>query len=145
MPEPRIVDGLVAGAIAGLAQAVTLSVLTALQGKGLSWFFILIGYIFRPYAATPDTHAGAVIRGFVTHMIITTVLGGLFGLLAGWLPGGLSVWLAGVVYGVIVWAVGRFLLLAVIDPTLHDKMNTGLFLLAHLVYGGMLGLWLQRS
>lgn len=145
MPQFRLVEGLIGGGVAGLAQAVVLALGAVLLGKAASWFFTLIGYVFRPYADTPDTHAQAVLRGFATHMVITVVLGGLFGVLAPLLPPALPLWLWGVIYGVIIWAVGRYVLLSIIDPTLHRQFNTVFFLVTHFVYGGVLGWWLQRS
>jgi hypothetical protein len=145
VPELTLVDGLMAGGVAGLVQAVALAVGAALTGQGPFSFFILMGYIFRPYAATPDAHALSIVRGILAHIAITILLGGVFAMIARWLPLPAPMWMWGVLYGILVWAVGRFFLLAIIAPTLHDKFNTWLFLVTHFVYGGMLGLWLQRS
>ena len=132
------VDGLISGVAAGLLMAVFL--LGAGGLAGLGWEAVLRQ--FDP-GVTPSPLTGAV-----THLAVSGVYGILFASL--WRPlgrfrGALPAWLAGLVYGVLLW-----LLAATITGARAGQGGGWLagipplqLAVAHLVYGLCLG-WLVR-
>ena len=141
-----ILNGLIAGAVAGIAQAIVAMVITFFTGHGLFWPLINIGYMFRPAADPPlDDDAGTIVKGLVIHVVVTALLGVLFALIALVLAdiGFIPLWLWGILYAVIIWAIDVLGLLRAIDPTMDRNFNYAIFLISHLVYGAVLGWWLM--
>jgi hypothetical protein len=130
------VDGLLSGVAAGVLMAVLLLAAGALGGHGWDWVLRQ----FDPGAApTP-------LMGAVTHLAIAGVYGILFASL--WrliapIGGRLPAWLAGLIFGVLLW------LLAAGVNTARANLGGGWLLgipaaqlaAAHLLYGASLG-WL---
>ncbi len=130
------VDGLLAGALAGAVMAAYLVVAGVVQGEALGTMLAR----FDPQAAASP------VVGLFTHLAVASVYGAIFGL--GWRA--ISrvwpqrfVWLAGLVYGLLLLGLAQTLLLPgavsalrVIAP-LH-------FALAHGLYGLALGFGLAQ-
>jgi hypothetical protein len=124
------VDGLLAGAIAGLFMAGYLVLVSVVGGSG--WQPVLIA--FDPAGASPAT-------GIITHLAVAAVYGVVFAVAWRWLVRiwpGLPVWAAGPGYGFILWALAALTLASRPEaggagwlqslPALH-------FAVAHLAYG----------
>lgn len=130
------VDGLLAGVIAGLAMAITLLVASLVYGRSLmeAQSLISVGVTAEPTL------------GLLSHLAVSGVYGIVFGLmdyliLGKWLKQvslGSSA-LLGLIYGVILWFIAVFFLLpGSISPM--QSLPMSLLLIAHLVYGLVLGL-----
>ena len=83
--------------------------------------------------------AGIITKGLLIQMVVTMMLGVLFALVVPFLP----VWVWGVLFGVLIWVLDVAGLLKLIDPTMSANFSMGLFFITHLVFGGVLGWWLQ--
>jgi hypothetical protein len=88
----------------------------------------------------PDFNLGPLILGIMGHMMNSIILGLIFVALAYYLTrsiGGLLV--LGMMYGAAVFAVMWWLIVPAVDPAMQE-VNGALFLIGHLMYGGVLGL-----
>jgi len=125
-----VVDGLLRGIAAGLVMAVVLVVVELLQGQSAA---TTLGRFGLNGPATP-------IAGLLGHLAVAAVYGGVWGfvwlVVRRWLP--IPTWLAGLVYGLVLFAVGQVLLRAAGSPLL--ELSTLSLVLAHAVYGLVLGL-----
>ena len=131
------VDGLLAGAVAGIAMAVYLVVAGLLAGEGPA----VVLARFDPSGAG----AASPLIGAVMHLAVSAVYGLLFGLiyrligrdrLAGRAAGALM----GLVYGLVLLLVAQGLALISASVPLRE-ISALHFALAHLIYGLLLG-WL---
>jgi hypothetical protein len=134
------IDGLFAGAIAGLAMAGYLTLTALLRGEG----FVTLFNRFAP------TQASEPLAGFLMHLAVSGIYGILFGIL--WAltshmhslePLFRHAALLGVLYGVILFFLAWYLLL----PASNSQLLKVPFFdlgLAHIIYGAMLGFLTQR-
>lgn len=132
------VDGLLAGLAAGVAMTLFLLGAGLLGGTAPA---VLLGY-FDPAGE------GNWLNGLLGHLAVSAVYGVGFALLRGgvvrlWLAAPRYSWLLGVVYGLVLWGLARGVGLTAVDSPLH-QIAPLVFALAHLVYGAVLGYWLQR-
>jgi hypothetical protein len=155
-PLPDIIGlgGAIAGLIGGLAMALVAALISLVQGQDI-WLeakeiaIVLLG----PQAATqPGFAALPVLIGTMIHLIISMLLGALFGIVTRRVFHLTSDFgtplLAGLVYGMLIWLVTYFFVLPTINPQLHDSMYAPGFIIQHIVYGIVTGLcytWLRPS
>lgn len=143
----RIREGIVGGIVAGMVMAMV-AMLYALATQGdLLAPVKQMGALFFP----ADTGSVAsVAAGLMLHMMTTAIFGVVFVLLArslsigDWplVPGFGPIALAGMIYILIEWATAAFLILPAIDrPLLATFASVG-GLVAHVMYGIVLGAWL---
>lgn len=127
-------SGLVYGLAAGLAMVALLAVLGLLQGQTLA---ATAGFFSPSGQSQPLT-------GLLGHLAVSGVYGAIFGIV--WrLAGGrlrLPAWLAGLVYGVLLWGVAQ-LLARTVAPALAQIAPWAL-LAGHLVYGLALGVLFRK-
>lgn len=125
-----VVDGLLRGIVAGLAMAAVLVFAELLQGQPPGSTLSRFG-LNGP--ATP-------IAGLLGHLAVAAVYGGVWGfvwlVVRRWLP--LPAWLGGLIYSLVLFALGQVLLRAAGSPLL--EISTLSLVLAHVVYGLVLGL-----
>jgi len=135
------VDGLLAGAAAGIAMAVYLVVAGLLAGEGPA----VVLARFDPSGAG----AASPLIGAVMHLAVSAVYGLLFGLicrligrdrLAGRATGALM----GLVYGLALLLVAQGLALISTEVPLRE-ISTVHFAVAHMIYGLGLGWLVARS
>jgi hypothetical protein len=128
------VDGLLLGLLAGLAMALYLGGAALAMGERLSVMFS------RFTVTATDSPLG----GFVLHLAVSGIYGLVFGfvcrLICRWPR---LVWLAGLAYGGLLWLFATLVLLPGSGSPLAEIPGVHLAL-AHLVYGGGLGLAMQR-
>jgi hypothetical protein len=152
-PLPDIVGlgGALAGLGGGLAMAIVAAILTAAAGGDI-WHqpkLIATTVLGQSALAQPGFAAGPVIVGSLIHLIISALLGALFGIITRRMlhltsDFGTPV-LAGLIYGMLTWAVAYFIVLPVINPAL-TQIYAPAFIIQHLVYGmvtGILYTWLR--
>ena len=125
-----VVDGLLRGIVAGLAMAGVLVLAELLQGQPPGSTLSRFG-LNGP--ATP-------VAGLLGHLAVAAVYGGVWGFVwlfvRRWLP--LPAWLAGIIYSLVLFALGQVLLRAAGSSLL--ELSTLSLVLAHGVYGLVLGL-----
>ena len=153
-PLPDIVGlgGAIAGLGGGLAMAVVGAIISAsldgdiwLEAKQIATVF------YGPSVATvPGFAAGPIIVGTLLHMIVSAVLGALFGIVTRRVLHLTSDFgtplMAGLIYGMLIWLVGYLVVLPLVNPLLRNSTYAPAFIIQHLVYGAVTGLiytWLR--
>jgi|WetSurMetagenome_2_1015567.scaffolds.fasta_scaffold09827_6 hypothetical protein len=133
------VDGLLAGAAAGIAMAVYLMVAGLLAGEGPA----------SVLARFDPARQGAPLIGAVIHLAVSAVYGLLFGLIyrlvgRGRLSGRTAGALIGLVYGLMLLLLAQGLTFIGAGTTLRE-IPVVQFAIAHLIYGLVLGWLVARS
>ncbi len=132
------VDGLIAGILAGMAMAAYLVLAGLLSGVPAA---VTMGR-FDP------GQAGNWAAGTVAHLAVSGIYGVVFALLFGaLLRVGPSLrrfgWLAGLVYGLLLFAFARGILFAALPSDMLEFAAVQL-LVGHLIYGLLLGFEVSR-
>ena len=131
------VDGLLAGGGAGVLMAAYLIVAGLVMGETVG---VVLGR-FDP------GQGGAPLVGALAHLATAGVYGVIFGLLGRFVPRGwrgrVPGWLAGLVYGLALFAVALVLLPAVASPL--QEIPRLHFAVAHVIYGLTLGFLFHRK
>ncbi len=132
------VDGLLAGAGAGIAMAVYLVVIGLLTGEGPA----------RMLARFDPAGSASPVAGALIHLAVSAVYGLLFGIIyrlvgRGRLAGRAAGVLLGLAYGLALLLVAQALTLTGAGATLRG-IPTVHFAIAHLIYGGVLGWLISR-
>lgn len=133
------IDGLLAGIGAGLAMALLLVVAVALSGDSP----VAVMQRFDPLGSDN------LVTGTLAHLAVSAIYGAIFGLLflvAIRLRPALSRfgWLAGLVYGLLLYAIARGAFSAGVDSGLADY-STPVLLLSHALYGLVAGFLVGRK
>jgi hypothetical protein len=135
------VDGLLAGAAAGMAMAAYLAAIGLVAGEGPA----VVLARFDPSGAG----AASTLIGAVMHLAVSAVYGLLFGLIyrltgRGRLAGRAAGALMGLVYGLALLLVAQGLASTSAGVPLREISGVH-FALAHLIYGLVLGWLVSRS
>jgi hypothetical protein len=132
-----VVKGLFNGFIAGMGMAIVL------VGAGLAGSVPVDSTLAR----FAPVSGGSLLTAIMAHLAVSGIYGLVFGLLWSsairWLRLDQSLWpaiLTGTVYGLLLWLGAQYILLPTTGAAL-GFLPAGQFLLAHLVYGLILG-WL---
>ncbi len=143
-PRGRFTPGATGGILGGLVMALFSMSVSFLQGPGLWMPVKLIGGFVMDQRAINQVgfDLTPIATGLVIHFIVSAVLGGLFSLLTARLPD-VTITLYGVVYALLVWFVGLFFVLPIVDPLLVNGTNPVLFGVSHIIYGVILGGWVS--
>ena len=152
-PLPDIVG--LGGAIAGLGGGVAMAIVGAIISASLNGDIWLeskqIAAILYGPAATAQAGfvAGPVIVGTLLHLIVSAVLGALFGITTRRVLHLTSEFgtllMAGLIYGLLIWMAAYFVVLPSFNPSLRETYAPA-FVVQHLVYGAVTGLiytWLR--
>jgi len=152
-PLPDIVGlgGALAGLGGGLAMAIVGAIISASLGGDI-WLEAkqIAAVVYGPSAAAqPGFAAGPVLVGTLLHLIVSAALGALFGIVARRTLHLTSEFgtmvMGGLIYGMLIWLVGYFVVLPLINPPLRETYAPA-FIVQHLVYGAVTGLlytWLR--
>jgi len=150
-PLPDVVGlgGAIAGLAGGVAMAVVAALLSASMGQDIWHESKRIAVIvYGPAAlAVSGFDPGPVLVGTLIHLLVSALLGALFGIVTRrWLhltsDFGTPV-MAGLVYGLLIWMVAYFLVLPVLNPALLEVYAPA-FIIQHVAYGVVLGLVYMR-
>jgi len=98
----RAVASMLQGLIGGLLMGVILMLGDLVAGHSL----LEAIDVFNPFGQQ------AALQGWLLHLGVSAVYGVLFGLLLPIVPKGVPGWLAGLVYGTLLFALARYVLLA---------------------------------
>ena len=132
------VDGLLAGVGAGLLMAAYLLVVGLASGESVA---AILGRF------DPSANAAAPV-GIMAHLAVSGVYGAIFGLgrrlALAWKPfQAVPGWVTGLGYGMALWFLAKSgLLLGGASPL--RQISAVHFMLAHLIYGGALGVLSHR-
>jgi len=151
LPDVIGLGGAIAGLAGGVAMAVVAALLSASMGQDI-WHESkrIAAIVYGPAALTgPGFDLGPVLVGTLIHLLVSAILGALFGIVTRRLlhltsDFGTPV-MAGLVYGLLIWMVAYFVVLPVLNPALLD-VYTPAFIIQHVTYGVVLGLvymWLR--
>ena len=130
-----------AGLLAGLAGALSIMVVVAailvLSGQDIWTAARLIAVVVYG----PDAAIGLapIVVGTAIHLLMGSVLGTVFARVLPCMPR--NIWVvAGLLYGIVAWLVSTFLVLPIVaPPMIAADANVNVLLLAHVVYGLVLG------
>ncbi len=142
METRRIV---VAGLIASVVMGMIEMIFEAVAGDGFWSPILYIGAtVLRGLQSLQPPvgfHFGGVILGLMGHMMNSVILGWIFAaLIARRIAGRGSLIVSGAIYGFIVYLAMWYVVLPAVDPVMLN-LNASLFVLAHLMWGAVLG-WL---
>ena len=80
--------------------------------------------------------------GTILHLTISVAIGLLFAVLLPMLPGHPLLW--SLIAGGVLWVFADVVLLLPLNPIMSSLVNVPSFIVAHLVYTIILGLWVSR-
>jgi len=151
LPDVIGLGGAIAGLAGGLAMAIVAALISASMGEDI-WHESkrIAAIVYGPAAlAGPGFDLGPVLVGTLIHLIVSALLGAIFGIVTRrWLhltsDFGTPV-MAGLVYGLLIWMVAYFAVLPLINPALLEIYPPA-FIIQHVAYGVVLGLvymWLR--
>jgi hypothetical protein len=136
-------------AIAGLGGGIAMAIVAALiaiSRQGDIWLEAkqIAAVVYGPAAITqPALATNAVLLGSLLHLIVSALLGLLFGLLSHRVlrlttDFGMAL-LTGMIYGMLIWLLAYFVILPQIDAALLETYVPA-YIVQHIVYGVVTGL-----
>ena len=133
-------QGALGGLIAGIVMAMVAMLYTFIAQGDLLAPLKQMGATFFP----ADSGSGAsLVAGLVLHMMMSIAFGVVFALIANGRIGGVGpLVLAGMIFIAVEWAIARFVVLPVVDRPLVATFGASGGILAHLMFGIVLGGWL---
>ncbi len=133
-------EGGTGGLIGGVVMAMVAMTYTLVAQGDLLAPLKQMGALF--FAIDPGS-ALSMIAGLMLHMVMSITFGIVFALLVqGRASGYLPLPIAGMIFSVVEWAFASYVVLPAIDrPLLATFAATG-GIVAHLMYGAVLGLWI---
>jgi hypothetical protein len=151
LPDVIGLGGALAGLAGGLAMAVVAALISASMGQDI-WHEPkrIAAIVYGPAAfATSGFEPGPVLVGTLIHLLVSALLGAIFGIVTRrWLrltsDFGTPV-LAGLIYGLMIWLVAYFAVLPLLNPALLE-IYAPAFIIQHAVFGIVMGLvymWLR--
>ncbi|MGI8916538.1 MAG: hypothetical protein ACR2JY_22660 [Chloroflexota bacterium] len=127
--------GMIGGIIAGIVMWILMSIVTLVTGQGLWAFLKWVGD-----AISGDSwqgfNAGDVFTGLVIHLIVSLILGALFGVIVlPFVSTPRQLLSAGLVWGIVVWVLLGLLGVAVVNPTMSQEVPVVPWCIVNLLYG----------
>ena len=129
----RAVDGLLPGIAAGVVMIGYLVLNGLMNG-------VRVSQMLANFSPAGDS----AFSGLLTHLAVSSVYGLLFSLLVGRLDGRRVILAGGLLYGLVLFAVGNALLIPIMMEALANFGSLAL-LVAHLLYGVTLGVIFMRG
>ena len=132
--------GAIGGLIGGMVMAMVAMLYTLLaQGDLLAPLKQMGATFFK----TDSGSAGSLIAGLMLHMMMSAIFGIVFALIVrGRATGVGPLIVAGMIFVAAEWAVARFVVLPIVDAPLVATFGAIGGMIAHAMYGAVLGLWL---
>lgn len=133
--KEMVTGGVVAGIIGGMLMAMVMMMATAAGGMGFLTPLRLIAATF--YGKDAMTGGGPLIVGLVMHMMNAMVFGVIFAWIAGRRLPAMQALMAGVAFGVAIWAVVTFGGLPMLNPMMRERvaMMAVAWFMAHVAFG----------
>ncbi len=132
--------GAIGGLIGGMVMAMVAMLYTLVaQGDLLAPLKQMGATFFRSDSGS----AGSLVAGLMLHMMMSVLFGIVFALsVRGRATGFGPLILAGMIFIGVEWAIARFVVLPVVDAPLVATFGAVGGIIAHAMYGAVLGLWL---
>lgn len=132
--------GAVGGLIGGMVMAMVAMLYTLVaQGDLLAPLKQMGATFFRSDSGS----AGSLIAGLMLHMMMSVVFGIVFALIVrGRATGSGPLFVAGMIFIAVEWAIARFVVLPLVDEPLVATFGAIGGIIAHAMYGAVLALWL---
>jgi len=141
LPYPtklRVTAGLVAGFISSLSIIAVVTTILVLTGSDIWSAARLIA--ISVFGDAVGSGWLPVVVGTAIHLLTGTLFGGLFAGLVPRMPANFYV-VAGIIYGLLVWMVMGLIVLPLGAQLLvASSVNVAMLLLAHVIYGFVLGI-----
>ena len=136
-------QGAIGGALAGTVMAMVAMLYTLVAQGDLLAPLKQMGATF--FAADPAS-AASLLAGMMLHVMTAIILGVVFAIVArGRLDGAGPLVVGGMVFIAVEWAAASFLVLPAIDKPLLTTFASAGGVVAHAMYGVVLGLWLAGA
>lgn len=141
--------GVTGGALGGSAMVAVALIYGVVSGRGIWLPVNLVGATLildlqgAPLEKLAEFNAAALIVGVILHATISIGIGFVFAVLLPTLPGPPVIW--SLTVGSLLWALASLLILPALNPTMAEHVDVPSFLIAHLVYGIVLGWWIPRT
>jgi hypothetical protein len=137
----KIASSAIAGFVAGLVMALAAMTRAGILGLG---FWLPAQNVAATFFGVDALigGAGSVALGFIAHVVMSLLTGGIFGaLISSDASRGVIVGLA-LAYGILVWAAMTFLALPIINEVMLERVlvEPVWWFVLHLIYGLVLGL-----
>ena len=134
----RLVAGMLAGFIASLSIVGVVTAILVVTGNDIWTAVRLIATsVYGQQAAIGWL---PIVAGTILHLVTGTFFGAVFASLVPRMPANIYV-VAGLIYGLLTWVVMALLILPLVAPLLvATNINVAVLLLAHVVYGFVLGI-----
>jgi hypothetical protein len=133
-------EGALGGLIAGIVMAMVAMMYTLFAQGDLLAPLKQMGATFFSAASASGI---SLLAGLMLHMVMSIILGIVFALfVAGRVSGYGPLVVAGFIYIAVEWAIARFVVLPVVDPPLITTFGAIGGIVAHMMYGIVLGAWL---
>lgn len=132
--------GAIGGLIGGMVMAMVAMLYTLVaQGDLLAPLKQMGATFFRSDSGS----AGSLVAGLVLHMMMSAIFGIVFALIVRGRAAGFGPLIAGgLIFIGVEWAVARFIVLPIVDAPLVATFGAIGGIVAHAMYGVVLGLWL---
>ena len=147
-PEmPRLADSVMSAVRAGVVGGVVMTAVLVWSSAAYSHHPLLplrLLVFSLSGSVTLAESVAAPVLGFVLQLIYGAALGALFGVLMARVVGKLQVFAAagvGGIYGLLVWMVGQYVVLAYFAPHAVILYDQAFLALSHVAYGLCLGLF----
>jgi hypothetical protein len=133
-------QGALGGLIAGIVMAMVAMMYTLVAQNDVLAPLKQMGATFFPL----DSGSGiSLLAGLMLHMVMSIIFGIAFALIvvnraSGYAP----LVITGVIYVAFEWAIARFVVLPVLDPPLVTTFGAIGGIVAHMMFGIVLGAWL---
>jgi hypothetical protein len=133
-------QGALGGLVAGIVMAMVAMIYTLVAQGDLLAPLKQMGATFFP----SDSGSGiSQLAGLMLHMVMSIIFGVVFALIvSGRAQGYGPLIVAGIIYIAVEWAVARFVVLPVVDPPLVSTFGAIGGIVAHMMFGIVLGAWL---
>ncbi len=140
----NLLDGFFGGILAGVVMGLFGMLQALLAGQGIMLPLILIGFSFQPYNDSPEINGGLAIIGLLIHMAMSMIVGIVFVFFANLIHAQKRIlWIWGALYASFIWLFLQFGLLRLLNPIMAEQINQKVFLLAHIIFGIVLGLYVS--
>ncbi len=140
--------GVVGGILGGAVMAVVGIITGIVLGYG-PWYPInlLAAMSVRSFQTmTPEQlsqfNLSGLFVGTILHLTVSVVIGFLFAILLSALPGHPLIW--SLIGGGVLWVFVDVVLLLPLNPIMAREVNVPSFIIAHIAYTIVLGLWVSR-
>jgi uncharacterized membrane protein YagU involved in acid resistance len=140
--------GVIGGILGGVAMAVVGIIAGIVIGRG-PWYPInlLAATAMRSFQTMTaeqlsEFNLSGLFVGTILHLTISIVIGFLFAILLSTLPGHPLVW--SLIGGGILWVFVDVVLLLPLNPIMARLLDVPSFIIAHVIYTIVLGLWVSR-